>query len=96
MCSFIARSEDVLTRTIWITSLLLRDQTRLIFLKEAAYAASFSVFATSVAVFMCLRYLHVHRTAYILSLHACRILQVVYSLQQGYECIVLPKSCYCL
>ncbi len=96
MCSFIARSEDVLARTIWITSSLPHDQTRLIFLKEAAYAASFSVLASSVAVFVRLRYLHVHRTAYILSLHACRILQVVYSLQQGYECIVLPKSCYCL
>lgn len=96
MCSFIARSEDVLARTIWITSSLPRDQTRLIFLKEAAYAASFSVLATFVAVFMRLRYLHVYRTAYILSLYACHILQVVYSLQQGYECIVLPKSCYCL
>lgn len=96
MCSFIARSEDVLARTIWITSLLLRDQTRLIFLKEAAYAASFSVLATSVAAFMRLRYLYVHRTAYILSLYVCRILQVVYSLKEGYECIVLPKSCYCL
>ncbi len=58
--------------------------------------ASFSVLATSVAVFMRLRYLHVYRTAYILSLHACRIFQVVYSLQEGYECIVLPKTSSCL